>query len=719
MLLSSQASAGGYRVEALAEIDSTNSEAMRRAAAGAASRLWIVANAQHAGRGRLSRRWVSPAGNLYASLLLVGEIPPARSAELGFVAGVALAEALAPFLPVGLQPRLKWPNDVLVDGAKLAGILLEGTLLPNGCFACVIGCGVNCVSHPETATYPATSLAALGVAAGPEFVFENLSRDFAAAFDTWREVDGFAAIRARWLAAGHAPGESIAVARGEQRIEGAFRAIDARGRLVLETAGGEQVIDTGDVTASVGRGRASSSESILMADRDELVFVPLGGLGEIGMNAALYGYGPPGRRQFIMVDCGVAFAGPELPGIDLMFANMAFIEKMKGQLKGIVITHAHEDHIGAVPFVWPRFGCPIHMTQFAADLIETRRLSEDGAPDVTIRIQQPGRSFSIGPFAIEMIRVAHSIPEATALAITTPAGTVLHTGDWKIDPTPGIGWAIDEARLRQLGDDGVLALICDSTNMMRDGVSPSERDVAETLRQLVADAPNRVLVTTFASNVARMRAVGLAAKAAGRQVAMAGRSIERVETVARQLGYFDDVPEFLPVDSFGNLPRDKIVILATGSQGEHRAALARIAQDEHPRARLAPGDRVIFSSRPIPGNEKSINAIINGLAKQGVEVITDRDGLVHVSGHPRRSEVERMYEWIRPQIAIPAHGEAMHLAAHAKFARERGVSHVLTPHNGDAVLLSPRPTGHRRSGAARAHLPRRKDRRWRRRPRHS
>ncbi len=428
-----------------------------------------------------------------------------------------------------------------------------------------------------------------------------------------------------------------------------------------------------------------------MSGNEELVFVPLGGLGEIGMNAALYGYGPPGKRQFIMVDCGVAFAGPDLPGIDLMFADMSFIEKMKGSLKAIIITHAHEDHIGAVPFVWPRFRCPIHMTQFAADLLETRRLSEDGAPNIKISIQKPGQPFTVGPFEIEMVSAAHSIPESTALAIRTPAGTVLHTGDWKIDATPGTGWMTDEARFRQLGDEGVLALVCDSTNILRDGESPSESDVAASLEKLIADAPHRVLVTTFASNVARLRAVGLAAKAAGRSVVLAGRSMERVDSVARQLGYLDDVPEFLPVDAFGNLPRNKIVILATGSQGESRAALARIAEDGHPRARLAPGDRVIFSSRPIPGNEKAINTIINGLARQGIEVITDRDGLVHVSGHPRRSEVARMYDWVRPQIAIPAHGEAMHLAGHAKFARERGVPHVISPHNGDAVLLWPGP----------------------------
>ena len=426
-----------------------------------------------------------------------------------------------------------------------------------------------------------------------------------------------------------------------------------------------------------------------MADRDELAFVPLGGLGEIGMNCALYGFGSAGRRQWIMVDCGIAFAGPELPGIDVMFARMEFILKMKDNLKAIIITHAHEDHIGAVPYIWQQFGCPVYMTQFAADLLGTRRLSEDGAPDVDIRIAAPGGRFHAGPFEIEMIAAAHSIPESTSLAITTPAGVVVHTGDWKLDDYPGVSWTTDEKRFRELGEAGVLALVCDSTNILRDGVSPSERDVEASLAELIAQAPARVLVTTFASNVARLAAVGRAAQAAGRTVVLAGRSMDRVNTVARELGYLAGLPDFQPVDSFGNLQRNKIVILATGSQGESRAALARIADDEHPRARLAPGDRVIFSSRPIPGNEKAINTIINGLTRQGIEVITDRDGLVHVSGHPRRAEVQRMYEWLRPQIAIPAHGEAMHLAGHEEFARGQGVPHVVKPSNGDAVLLWP------------------------------
>ncbi|MFZ9500845.1 MAG: ribonuclease J [Beijerinckiaceae bacterium] len=422
---------------------------------------------------------------------------------------------------------------------------------------------------------------------------------------------------------------------------------------------------------------------------EELVFVPLGGLGEIGMNAALYGFGAPGRRKWILVDCGLSFAGADLPGVDLIMPDLTFIEKMKKDLLGLIITHAHEDHIGAVAQMWPRLRCPVYATQFAADLLETRRLSEEGAPKVDLRVFAPGEILRLGPFAIEPVRMAHSIPESVGLALRTPAGLVFHTGDWKLDATPVAGWATDEARLREIGDEGVLALICDSTNILRDGESPSESDVGEHLAKLIMEAPARVVVTTFASNVARLRSVGLAAKRAGRTVVIAGRAMERVVTVARQNGYLEGAPEFYSVDSFGNLPRDQIVLLATGSQGEPRAAMARIAEDDHPAVRLARGDRVIFSSRPIPGNERPINSIVNNLVRQGVEVFTDRHGLVHVSGHPRRAEVARMYEWLRPEYAIPAHGECVHLYEHAQFARDRGVRKALVALNGEAVVLAP------------------------------
>ena len=426
---------------------------------------------------------------------------------------------------------------------------------------------------------------------------------------------------------------------------------------------------------------------------EELVFAPLGGLGEIGMNAALYGYGSPGRRKWLLVDLGLAFAGPDIPGVDLIFPDLSFIEKMKKDIVALVITHAHEDHIGAIADMWPRLRCPVYATRFAAGLLEAKRLNEQGEPDVPITIARPGEKIALGPFSVEYVPMAHSIPESTALAIRTPAGTVLHTGDWKIDPHPGAGWLTDEARLRAIGDEGVLALVCDSTNIMRSGESPSEAEVAKTLRELIADAPGRVAVTTFASNVTRLRAVAEAALAANRVVIVVGRAMARVVSVARECGYLDGIPDFLSAEAYTHFDRAKVVVLATGSQGEPRAALARMAHEDHPAIKLAQGDRVIFSSRTIPGNERPVNAIINALIDQGVEVITDRTHLIHVSGHPRRSEVLRMYEWTRPKIAVPAHGEALHLSEHRSLARSLNVAHVLRVRNGDAVRLGPGDPG--------------------------
>src|SRR5277367_1468230 len=426
-----------------------------------------------------------------------------------------------------------------------------------------------------------------------------------------------------------------------------------------------------------------------MTDGSELVFAPLGGLGEIGMNCALYGYGPENARQWLMVDLGVAFAGEDLPGVDLIMPDLSFIEKAKKNLVGIVITHAHEDHIGALAELWPDLGAPVYMTRFAAGLAEARRLGEPGAPKIPLRIVAQGEKVAIGPFVVEFIAVAHSIPESTALAIRTPAGLVVHTADWKIDPSPIIGLPTDEARLKALGDEGVLALICDSTNVLREGESPSERDVAKTLAWLIGEAKGRVVVTTFASNVARLRSAAEAGFAAGRQVCILGRAIERVVGVARDCGMLEGLPPFLGMDAFERLPRDRILALATGSQGEPRAALARMAGDEHPTAELSAGDTVIFSSRTIPGNEKAVGKIVNAFARAGVEVVTDRTALVHVSGHPRRAEMAKMYAWVRPTIAVPAHGEPLHLSEHADFARAQGVPQVLRAFNGDLIRLAP------------------------------
>jgi ribonuclease J len=424
-----------------------------------------------------------------------------------------------------------------------------------------------------------------------------------------------------------------------------------------------------------------------MQDDAQLVFAPLGGLREIGMNCALYGFGPARRRKWIMVDLGLAFAGDEAPGVDLVMPDLTFAQSIKKDLLGLIITHAHEDHIGALAELWPSLGVPVYMTRFAAGLAEARRLGEPGAPKIPIHTVAFGQRLTLGPFEVEMIPVAHSIPESAALAIRTPSGLVVHTGDWKIDPTPGVGLPTDEARLRALGDEGVLAMICDSTNVVREGVSPSEADVAATLRQLVAEARGRVIVTTFASNVARLRAAAEAGLAAGRQILVMGRAMERVISVARDCGYLDGLPPFLSADPFERLPRDKVLALATGSQGEPRAALARMAEDDHSRASLSKGDRVIFSSRTIPGNEKAVGKIINGLMEQEVEVVTDRTHLVHVSGHPRRAEMARMYEWIRPQIAVPAHGEPLHIGEHIAFAKAQGVKEVVRAYDGDVVAL--------------------------------
>lgn len=426
---------------------------------------------------------------------------------------------------------------------------------------------------------------------------------------------------------------------------------------------------------------------------DELVFVPLGGLGEIGMNAALYGFGPKLRRKWILVDLGLAFAGPEVPGIDLIMPDLSFVDSIRKDLLALIITHAHEDHIGAVASLWPQLGVPLYATRFAAGLLQTRRLSEPGAPKVPINIVAQNATITLGPFSIEYIPVAHSIPESCALAIRTTAGTILHSGDWKIDLTPLVGLSTDEKRLREIGAEGVLALISDSTNILREGISPSEADVAKTLRELVATAKGRVVVTTFASNVARLRAVAEAAQAAGRTIVVVGRAMERTIEVARECGYLDGLPLFLSANSYGYLAREQMVVLATGSQGESRAALARIAEDDHPEVTLAPGDRVIFSSRTIPGNERAVGTIINGLVRQGIEVITDRTHLIHVSGHPRRAEVAQLYQWLRPEIAIPAHGEALHLAEHAAFAVAAGTRHVVRAHNGDMVLIAPGSPG--------------------------
>lgn len=428
-----------------------------------------------------------------------------------------------------------------------------------------------------------------------------------------------------------------------------------------------------------------------MAKQDELVFLPLGGVGEIGMNLALYGYGPAAQRQWIMVDCGVTFAGPELPGVDLVLPDIRFLADQRDRLKGIIITHAHEDHYGALNDLWPGLNVPVYASPFTAGMLEAKREYEGSRADIPITIFKAGDRIKVGPFEIEAVGVNHSIPEPMSLVIRTPLGNLVHTGDWKIDAEPSLGPLTDEARFRAVGDEGVLALMCDSTNAMREGVSPSEEEVSEGLRKVIETAEGRVAITTFSSNVGRIRSIALAAEAAGREVLLLGSSLKRVCNVARDIGIMEDIKPFIAEDEYGYIPRDKVVVILTGSQGEQRAALAKLSRDEMRHVALTSGDTVVFSSRTIPGNEKAILEIMNGLIEQGVKIVTDAHALVHVSGHPRRNELLKMYEWIRPQVLVPVHGEAAHLTAQAELALGAGVPTVPKVRNGNILRLAPGP----------------------------
>jgi ribonuclease J len=419
-----------------------------------------------------------------------------------------------------------------------------------------------------------------------------------------------------------------------------------------------------------------------MAQADELVFVPLGGVGEIGMNMAAYGFGPPRRRKWIVVDCGVTFAGPNEPGVELILPDPAFLEDNADDILGLVLTHSHEDHYGAVLDLWPAFDLPVYATAFTAAMLSAKRATEAIAENVAIKQMWVGKPFQLGPFTIEPINVAHSIPESCALLITTPAGRVLHTGDWKLDPAPIGGPPTNVERFAEIGAD----------TSMKEGQSPSEAEVSVALDELIASAPHRVAVTTFASNVGRVIAVARAAQKAGRQVVMSGRALHRITGIARELGLMEGIQPFLDQNEYKTLPRSKVVLLCTGSQGEARAAIARIAREEHPEIALNAGDRVIFSSWAIPGNEREVIDIQNLLIDRGIEVVTQLDGLVHTTGHPRREELRRLYDWVKPDVLVPVHGEAVHLEAHAKLGRQHGIANVFHARNGDMVRLSPEPT---------------------------
>jgi len=429
------------------------------------------------------------------------------------------------------------------------------------------------------------------------------------------------------------------------------------------------------------------------AGEDELVFLALGGLGEIGMNAYLYGFGPKRERQWLMVDLGITFPGESEPGVDVVLPDVQFIasEAERQRLAGIVITHAHEDHIGAVVELWPKLQVPVYATPFTVGMLRAKLAQFGGRLAVEIIEVPLGGRFTAGPFDVELVSMAHSIPETSGLILRTPAGTALHTSDWKLDPEPVIGPPTDTTKLAALGDEGIDALICDSTNALREGVSPSESKVGRSLAEIIKKATNRVAVTTFASNVGRIKAVAEAARASGRKLVIAGRALHRVIEVGRETGYLPEDMQYLDQQEFKYLDRSDVVVLLTGSQGEYRAAMARVAEGEHPDVQLAKGDLVIFSSRNIPGNEKAIGRIQNKLAEMGCDVLTDTEALVHVTGHPRRDELKELYGWVRPKVAIPMHGEARHLREHARLASAAGVPSVVTPLNGEMVRLAPGP----------------------------
>lgn len=418
---------------------------------------------------------------------------------------------------------------------------------------------------------------------------------------------------------------------------------------------------------------------------DDLVFLPLGGVGEIGMNVSLYGYG----GRWLMVDLGLTFAGESMPGIDLILPDLGYIAERRDRLDAVVLTHAHEDHLGAVSYLWPRLRCPVYATPYAAAILRAKLDEADLLDEVPLHEVDLGDSVTVGPFSVTYVRMTHSIPEPASLVIETAAGKVVHSGDWKLDPDPVIGDTADRAQLEKLGNEGLLALICDSTNAVTEGHSGSEGALRESLSALIGQQTGRVAITTFASNVARLKTIARAAEDNGRRVCLVGRSLWRSAVAAQDLGLLDDIPAFLTERDFGYLPDDKVLLLCTGCQGERRGAMSRIVTGQHPHVTLQAGDCVIFSSKIIPGNERSLFALHNQLVERDITVITEKDAFVHVSGHPCRDELRELYRWLKPRIAVPVHGEARHLMAHADLAEEEGVPEVFEIRNGDILRLGP------------------------------
>lgn len=418
--------------------------------------------------------------------------------------------------------------------------------------------------------------------------------------------------------------------------------------------------------------------------KNELLFLALGGSAEIGMNVNLYGC----EGKWVMVDLGMTFADPGYPGIDLILPDLEFIEKRSDDLLGIVLTHGHEDHIGAIPYLANDLNVPLYATPFTAGLIR-RKLEEAGLEnDVKLNIIPNEGSFELGPFGFRYFPIAHSIAEGNALLIETPHGNIFHTGDWKLDDEPLLGTPASPAELTAVGDAGVLAMVCDSTNVFNNEASGSEGDVLRNLVRVVKGIDTRVLVTTFASNAARLQTLGEVAKQAGRTLCVAGRSLDRIIENSRETGYLKDFPPVVDFEEAMNMPRDQIMIVATGGQGESRAALGRIAGDTH-KIKLTAGDHVLFSSKQIPGNEIAIGRIQNQLAAKGIVMVTDRQEHIHVSGHPGRPELTQMYDWIRPKILVPVHGEIRHMKEQARFGEAHGIPHNVFQQNGDIVRLAP------------------------------
>ncbi len=423
--------------------------------------------------------------------------------------------------------------------------------------------------------------------------------------------------------------------------------------------------------------------------KEELLFCPLGGSGEIGMNMNLFAYGKPDNQKWIIVDIGVTFADDTIPGIDLIYPDPGFIVDKKDDLLGIILTHAHEDHIGAIAHIWPKLKCKIFATPFTSILISEKFKEKKIDISPYLKVVELNSTLELDPFKIEFITLTHSILEPNGLRIGTPVGNILHTGDWKVDPNPLIGNTINSERLKQIGQDGVLAMICDSTNVFSIGKSGSELDVRKSLLNIMMGLKKRIIVTSFASNVARMESVFYCAEKCGRQISLIGRSMHRIYKAARKCGYLSDIIEPIDPREAKNISREKIVYLCTGSQGEPMGAMMRISTQVHPDVFIENNDTVIFSSKIIPGNEKKLYKLHNQLVKEGINVISEENEFVHVSGHPNREDLKEMYNWVKPKCVIPVHGEHRHMIEHINFAKEMQVPFPVQVENGDIVKLFP------------------------------